>query len=300
MEAWIAITIVAAAAQTVRFMVQKHLRTSALSTAGTTWARFLYSAPLVAAGVWVYLQATDQALPTLQPGFWPYALLGGASQIIATMCVVALFGRRNFAVGIAFKKTEVMLTAFVGFLLLGDQITLPGLAAMALGLVAVLWLSDPPNTQGQGIGRFLNAAAGLGLLSGLFFALSGVGYRGAVLALESSDTGLKAAFALAIVTAGQTLGLGGWLILREPGQVARVFKAWRVAGLVGLFSMIGSFCWFAAFALMNAAYVFAVGQIELVFSILAATLFFQEKITGREMRGMALLVGSIILLVLVG
>ncbi|MEM9032355.1 MAG: DMT family transporter [Pseudomonadota bacterium] len=300
MELWIVITIAAAAAQTVRFMVQKHLRATALSTAGATWARFLYSAPLIALGVWTYSSVTGQAAPARGPGFWGYAVMGGLAQILATMCVVALFGQRNFAVGITFKKTEVMLTALVGFVVLGDRITLAGGAAMALGFVAVLWLSDPPEAAGKGLARFLNRSAGLGVLSGLFFALSGVGYRGAVLALEGGDTALRAGAALAVVTAGQTLGLGLWLLLREHGQVSAVLNAWRVAALVGCFSMIGSFCWFAAFSLQNAAYVFAVGQIEIAFSILAAVLFFQETISRREGVGMALLAASILMLVLLG
>ena len=300
MEAWILITIAAAAAQTVRFMVQKHLRSTALSTAGATWARFLYSAPLIALGVWVYASVTGQAAPVRGAGFWAYAMAGGLAQILATMCVVALFGQRNFAVGITFKKTEVMLTALVGFLVLGDRITLLGGVAMAIGFVAVLWLSDPPEAPGTGWRRFLNRSAGLGILSGFFFAVSGVGYRGAVLALEGGDTGLRAGSALAMVTAAQTIGLGLWLLWREPGQVAAVVGAWRVAGLVGIFSMMGSFGWFAAFSLQNAAYVFAVGQIEIAFSILAAVLFFRETISAREAVGMALLALSILMLVLLG
>ena len=46
MELWIVVTIAAAFFQTVRFMLQKLLSASALSSAGATFARFLYSAPL--------------------------------------------------------------------------------------------------------------------------------------------------------------------------------------------------------------------------------------------------------------
>lgn len=300
MEPWIPITIAAAAAQTARFMVQKSLSTGTLSAAGATWARFVYSAPAVVLLVWLYMGVTGQGLPAFGAGYWAYAVLGGGAQIVATICVVALFRYRNFAVGIAFKKTEVMLTALVGFLVLGDRVSLPGGLAIALGLMAVLWLSDRPELGSRGPGRFLNPAAGIGILSGIFFALSAVGYRGAVLALGSDDTALKAGLTLAIVATLQALALGIWMAWREPGQIGLVLTSWRVSGLVGLFSMIGSFCWFAAFALQNAAYVFALGQVEVAFSIFAATLFFGEKITGRESVGLALLTASILLLVLLG
>jgi drug/metabolite transporter (DMT)-like permease len=45
---------------------------------------------------------------------------------------------------------------------------------------------------------------------------------------------------------------------------------------------------------MNAAYVFAVGQVELIFSLLVGWLWFGEKLTPREALGMAVLTGSIV------
>ena len=74
--------------------------------------------------------------------------------------------------------------------------------------------------------------------------------------------------------------------------------AWRIAALAGLMSMIGSMGWFTAFALQNAAYVKALGQIEVLFSILATTLFLGERISLREGAGIALLMASIVALVI--
>jgi drug/metabolite transporter (DMT)-like permease len=81
--------------------------------------------------------------------------------------------------------------------------------------------------------------------------------------------------------------------------MTRVIGAWRSAGWIGLTSMAGTFCWFTAFTLQNAAYVKAVGQVELIFGILGTVLIFRERISGREWLGMALLSGSILALVLV-
>lgn len=296
MEEWILITIAAAGFQTLRFMAQKQLASGALSASGATLARFLYSAPIVAVLITIYAASQGYAMPPLSPVFWLYAAVGGLGQILATVCVVALFSHRNFAVGITFKKTEVMLTALAGFLVLGDRVTGLGALAIGIGFIGVLWLSDRPGGEG-GWARVFNPAAGLGLLSGVFFAVSAVGYRGAVLEIAGTDTIFQAGLTLAIVTAGQSLALSAMLFWREPGQVGAVLRTWRTSGLVGLLSMAGSFCWFAAFSLQNAAYVFAVGQIELIFSILAATLWFKEKITAREGLGMAILTASITVLV---
>ncbi|MEK6205635.1 MAG: EamA family transporter, partial [Amylibacter sp.] len=106
-------------------------------------------------------------------------------------------------------------------------------------------------------------------------------------------------FTLACVTVFQTIAMSLWLRLREPGEITRVLKSWRVTTLVGLTGVLGSLGWFMAFTLQNAAYVKALGQIELVFTFLASYLIFKERSTGREIIGISLVVISILLLILV-
>lgn len=295
MELWIILSVAAAAVQTLRFMVQKQLKTAGLSTAGATYARFVYSAPLVLVLILAYAAASGQALPATGARFWLFALGGAFMQVVATMCVVALFAHRNFAVGITFKKTEVILTAVAGLVILGDTVSPVGWVALGIGLLGVLLLSDVPGGA-VGLSRFANRAVALGLASGLCFALSAVGYRGATLALDTDDLALRAGWTLALVSVSQAVGMTLWLMWREKGQVEAVLRSWRTAGAVGLFSMVGSFCWFAAFSLQSAAYVFAVGQIELIFSLAVSVLVFREIVTRRELWGMALLTVSIVVI----
>lgn len=300
MEIWIPITVAAAAAQTLRFMLQKHLSSTGLSTAGATFARFVYSAPIIALLVFYYSRVSGQPLPDTPVRFWQFAVVGGLTQILATLCVVALFAERNFAVGVTFKKTEVLQTAIVGFFVLGEGISLAAGFAVFLGFIAVIFLSKSPMRGGShSLSDYFNRAVALGLASGVFFAFSAVSYRGASLSLASGDIALRAGFTLAMVTIGQTLGMGIWFALRDRAQVLTVFRAWRIASMVGLASMIGSFCWFSAFTLQNATYVNALGQIELIFSIAASVLFFQEKISARELGGIGILLASILLLLIV-
>ncbi len=289
MEPWVLFSVLAAAAQTMRFAVQKVLVGAALSPAAATWARFLWSWPLAVALAFAYGAATGVEFPELTPTFLIYAILGGAFQILATVCTVSLFSMRAFAVGITFKKTEVMLTALAGFVILGDMISGPGAAAIAFGFVGVLLLSDPPEG-----GSIFNKAAGIGILSGILFALSAVTYRGATLALSSGDPVLTGGVTLAVVVLWQTLALGVWLWLKEPGQIVATLAAWRQTSIVSVFSLVGSWSWFAAFSLMNAAYVFAVGQIELIFSILIGAFWFRETLRPRELLGISVLATSIL------
>ncbi|MDV4143626.1 DMT family transporter [Shimia sp. FJ5] len=297
MDLWIVISIAAALFQTVRFMLQKQLSLVQLSAAGATFARFVYSAPILCAllAVWLGLGEARVALPTA--GFWAYGAIGGAAQITATVLTVLLFKRRNFAVGVTFIKVEVVMTALVGMVVLGDKVSLPGLAAILIGVAGVLVLSGP-QVEGNILNRLITPSAALGLAAGALFGVSAVSYRGASLLVAAEDPFLRALVTLAAVTTMQTLAMAVWLVWREAGEIGRVFGAWTRAGWIGLTSMAGSFCWFTAFTLQNAAYVKAVGQVELIFAVLGSVLFFRERITRREWIGMALLSASILGLVL--
>lgn len=300
MEAWILISIAAAAFQTLRFMLQKTLAMGTLSPGGATFARFAYAVPFTVGMALAYLTWRGAPIPQLSGWFWAYALTGGLAQILATLCVVLIFATRNFAVGITFKKTETIQTAIVGLIVLGDTVSTAGMTAIIIGLVGVLVLSDPPGGTRKGLGRFANKAAGLGLLSGFFFAISAVGYRGATLEIASDDAFLRAVVSVAVVSLSQSFAMGLWLRFREPGQLSQVWRARRKAIWMGATSMAGSLGWFTAFTLQNAAYVFAVGQIEVIFSMMASVLFFHEKITSREYWGIGLLTASILVLVVLG
>jgi drug/metabolite transporter (DMT)-like permease len=290
MDLWIIATLGAAAAQTLRFALQKRLKGTGLTSAGATFARFVWSAPLAAGVALAWAQASGQAIPAMSARFWAFALTGGLAQILATVCVMALFSLRNFAVGLTLKNTEVLLTVPIGLVLLGEGVALAGAIAIGLGFLGVILLSDPPGGSAGALWRrVLNPAAALGLAAGALFAISAVGYRGASLALGSGDAALRAATTLAVVTVFQTAAMTPWLALREPGQIGAVLRGWRVAGLVGLTSMIGSLGWFLAFTLQNAAYVRALGQVELIFGIGVTALVFREPIRARELAGMALL-----------
>jgi len=298
-DLWILVSLAAAAFQTVRFMLQKYLATATLSAAGATFARFLYSMPFIWVLSGVYLWVAGKPLPVPGLAFWGFGVLGAAAQILATVCVVMLFKQRNFAVGITFKKTEVIQTVLVGWLLLGEGVSGIGFAAIALGILGLLLLSGGPEARGFRLRDLGNRASGLGIASGVLFAISAVSYRGASLDVAEADPVLRAAVTLAAVVGMQTLMMVIWLRLRDPGQIGAVWAARRVALWIGLMSMGGSLCWFIAFTLQNAAYVKALGQVELIMSVAASTLFFRERISGREWAGMAVLVCSILMLVLV-
>ena len=298
-ELWIPITILAAFSQNLRSALQKHLK-SRLSTVGATYVRFFYAVPFAFLYLFILNQFFYLPLPEPNANFIIFGIIGGGTQIIATALLVYLFSFRNFAVGTAYSKTETAQTAVFGLIILGDPLTPGAIIGIMISLVGVMAISTARQENGlKNIIQSLSQKTALiGLASGAMFGMSAISYRAASLSLGGGGVVIQAAYTLACVTVFQTLIMTVYLQVKEKGEVINVIKNWRVAILVGLSGMIGSACWFTAMTLQNAAYVRALGQIELVFTFIASYIFFKEKTNGTELFGiLALVVGILVLLV---
>ncbi len=299
MELWVPITLFAAFCQNLRSALQKHLK-GRLSTSGATFSRFFYAVPFAALYATGLATLAGFPVPQPNPTFVAYAVVGGICQIIATALLLYLFGFRNFAVGTTYSKTETVQTAIFGIVILGDPIGLGASIAILVSLAGVMAISvATTHIRARSLLTSLTQKTALiGIVSGTFFGISAVSYRGASLSLGGEDFLMRAAFTLACVTVFQTLVMAVYMRLREPGQITKVIAAWRVAGLVGLSGMMGSAGWFTAMTIQNAAYVRALGQIELVFTFAASYFFFHEKTSRIELTGIILVIGGILILLL--
>jgi drug/metabolite transporter (DMT)-like permease len=290
MTLWIPITILAAFLQNLRSMLQKRA-TGDLSVNGASYTRFCFAIPFV----WLYLGLLliDQPLPEANGIFLLYCLIGGVAQILGTAFLVASFTHDNFAVGTAFSKTETVQTALVGLLILGDTLSSSALAGIGISFLGVIALSNPGRLDQLFRG---NRALLLGVLTGTGFAVAAVSYRAASLALPSGDFLLRAGYTLAVTVSLQTLIMGVYIGLREPGELARVAGSWRTSIWVGLLGGAASACWFTAMTLVNAGLVRALGQVELLFTFAASVWFFRERVTIRQLLGASLIIAGIWLL----
>ena len=299
MELWVPITLAAAFMQNLRSALQKHLKGS-LGTSGATFCRFVYAVPFALAYVALLGEGLGFEWPAPNPRFVLFAMLGGLTQITATALLVHLFSLRNFAVGTTYSKTETVQAAIFGVVILGESISLVATLAIGISLAGVMLISvarsrlDLRNLLLGWTGR----VAFIGVLSGTFFGLSAVAYRAASLSLGGEGFLMQAAFTLACVVVFQTAVMAAWIRLREPGELTRVIRSWRVASWVGVSGMLGSACWFTAMTLENAAYVRALGQVELVFTFIASYFFFRERSTAPEIAGILLIVAGIVILLL--
>ncbi len=300
-ELWVPVTLAAAFLQNLRSGLQKHLK-GRLSTSGATFSRFGFGLPVAILYVLLLHVAVGHAFSTPNVTFFLWTAFGGTTQIGATATLVYLFGFRNFAVGTAYSKTETVQAAIFGAVFLGDRLTSPAIVAILISLVGVMAISLA--RSGRGIASLANAllekSTLIGLVSGALFGISAVAYRGASLSLGGPHFLMQAGYTMLWATAMQTVAMLIYIRLREPGQITQIVRAWKVASFVGLAGALGSITWITAMTLQNVAYVRAVGQIELVFTFIASTVFFKEKSTWMEVVGITLIVAGILFLLLKG
>ena len=288
---WIVFTITAAFFQTLRNAMQRELTTS-LGTVGATHVRFLFGFPFALLSLIGVLLVTGVPLPRPSLSFWPWVIDGAAAQIAATALMLMAMGQRSFVVTIAYIKTEPIQVAIFGLIFLGDAVTLPMMAAILVATTGVLIMSFKPGGMVGGIKPTL-----IGLASGGMFALSAIGYRGAILSLGLPNFVMAATFTLVVGLVMQAVILSLYLWLRQPSAMIAILRAWRPSLFAGLMGALASQFWFLAFAIATAASVRTLALIEVLFAQIVARVMFGQRTTVREAIGMALVVAGVGLLI---
>ena len=289
---WAVFTLIAAAAQTARNAMQREL-TATLGTVGATHVRFLFGFPfalLFLAGV---LAATGAELPKPPPLFWPWVLAGAFTQIAATATMLSVMGQRSFVVAYAFIKTEPVHVALFGLIFLGDKVTPLSAAAILIATAGVIVISLKGNADDGGSVR----STMVGLFSGALFALSAIGYRGAILSLHRPDFVVAATFTVTVGLVIQAAVLSLYLALRDPKVLQAIARAWRPSLFAGFMGAFASEFWFLAFAITTAANVRTLALVEVLFAQGVTRFVFKQPTTRREIAGIVLVVIGVALLV---
>src|SRR5688572_29004462 len=291
---WIPITIGAAAAQTARNAAQRHL-TPVLGTLGATLVRFFYGLPFAVLWLTAVMLVGGFPLPSPNAAFAWWIVVSSVTQIGATALMLRVMAERNFALGTAYVKTEVLQVALFGFVVLGDPVLPGALAAIVFSTAGVLLISpiDRKRPFHTLLSGWTARTALLGLASGSCFGVAAVGYRGAALALEGAAFPMAAACTLVAAQALQTVLLGGGLLVRSADVVVRVCREWRRSIFAGLMGATASACWFTAMAIEPAAHVRTLALVEIFFAYAISRRLFSERVSRLEMIGMLLLMGGL-------
>lgn len=290
---WIPIVLAAAAAQTVRNAAQRNLIASA-GTLPATFVRFFYGLPfavLAYAGAQALVPAT---VPQPPGAFFAWIAVGAFGQLVATAFLLAAMAQRSFIVAVAYSKTELVQIVVFSIVLLGEASSGATVVAIALATAGVLLLSIR-GADGRA-SSWLSPAALLGLGCGSCFAFSAVGYRGAALTLGPLPAWLTGTYGVMWGQAMQSLTLGAYLLLRDRAGLRQVLVQWRVSTLAGLMGSAASIGWMTAFAMRSAADVRTVGLVEVLYGYALSRRLFRERVSGRELTGILLVSGGILVI----
>ncbi len=292
---WIPFTLIASLAQVARNAMQRQL-TGPLGTWGATNIRFLFGFPFSLIFFAIVLAATRDTVPWPTATFWPWLLLGAVSQIVGTGLMLLAMNDRSFVVTTAYLKTEAIQTAIFGFIFLGDHLTLWKVVAILIASAGVIIAALRPGGA-KGFADLKPTALGLGAAAA--FALSAVGFRGAVIVVPGVSFVTAASYTLVFGLFVQTLMLTIYLLARAPDVLRKIFGLWKPSMFAGFIGAFASQFWFLSFALTAAANVRTLALVEVLFAQAVAYYSFKQPISARELGGIVLIVVGVALLVAV-
>ena len=284
--------------QTVRTAGQKRLSED-VSNLMATLTRFLFGLPFALAYLGALMTVYGWVPPPIDAEFLTFTFIAAVSQIVGTVLLIRMFSFRNFTVGTAYARTEAFLTAVLGALFFSEVVSLPGWAAISTSIVGVVLITVAQGNKVEGglLGQLFTPIAGMGVASGLGFALAALSLRRASLSLGDPNYLATAALTLVTIIAIETVLLGVIVAVRDREQFTAMRGKLKIGTFIGATSMLGSVGWFTAMTLEQASYVRAFGQVEFVFAMLVSTQLFRERYTRKELVGIALIAASSVALV---
>src|SRR5207244_13035161 len=201
---------------------------------------------------------------------------------------------RSFVVTTAYLKTEAIQTAIFGFIFLRDRLTVLQVIAILIATAGVVIAALRPGSE-KGFADLKPTL--LGLAAAAAFALSAVGFRGAVIVVPGVSFVTAASYTLVWGLFVQTLVLTIYLLARAPSVLKAILSLWRPSMLAGFMGAFASQSGFMAFALTAAAHVRTLALVEVLFAQAVSYYSFKPPLSAREGLGILLIVVGVALLV---
>ncbi|MEK9732612.1 MAG: EamA family transporter [Pelagibacteraceae bacterium] len=293
---WIISSILGAFFQNTRSSIQKKLNKE-MSLMASTYTRFVFSAPIVIVVFFFNFKNVDIIFISANNfQFLSYVILGSIFQILFTFLFLYLFKFTNFLVGTTLSKTEVLQIALFEYLILKEYLSTWVIIGIIISSIGVIIFST---TNVKNIFRnFFSKSTIIGISCGTLLALSIVFFRGSINLLDAENTNFdKTLIAILFSTIFQTLIITLYLLLYEKNQFLIIKKNIGLSFLSGLSGFLATIFWFYSFSIVQAAFVRAVGQIELLFSYLSSRFLFKEKIKFIEIMGILIFITGVFLII---
>lgn len=264
---WALLTISAIFFQIIRNLEQKKLHKD-LDVFTTSWSRFILPFPFAIIAVVSTFQSYNFE-------FFYYILINALFQILGNIFLIKTIQTKNFSVGIAFSKTEIIQALILGFLLYNFRFNFIEISAIFLAFIGIILLAKLDFKNFKDFTKSLkNIATLYGVLCGFCFGITSYNIQFASNYLISD--GFNSIKASTLVLLYTIFFQNIFFIIFKSFQkrlfsdVKKLFliENYRKFLLTSLSSFIGSICWYGAYSIGNVIHVKTVGQLEIIASMI--------------------------------
>ncbi len=285
---WVFFTLGAVVLQTFRNALQSKL-SEHISTSGVTLARFLFAPPIALTYLIILYTFSHQTIPEFSLKFVFLVLLASVMQISATSLMVILFKQKNFTVGAGLAKSEALVAGVLGTVFFGSQLSWFGWIGILVGAAAIFVLSG-----GGKKGQLSLKTVIIGLACGTCFALTSL-FVSEASHLLNVPFPHSAAWVLLWVLCIQTTLLVSYISVKNKKTFVALKNNVKITLATSIISCFGTICWFSAVSLHHVAYVKTLGQVEVLLTMLVATIWLKNKVHKHEIIGLLLIAVAAIL-----
>lgn len=294
---WIFLTISAIFFQIIRNLEQKKLHKN-LDVFTTSWSRFILPFPFA-------IIAVASTFSSYNFKFFHYILINALFQILGNVFLIKTIQTKNFSVGIAFSKTEIIQALILGFLLYNFHFDFNEIFAIFLAFIGIILLAKLDFKNLKDFTKSLKNIASLyGLLCGFCFGITSynIQFASNYLIKDGFSTIGASTLVLLYTIFFQNIF---FIILKSYqkrlfSDVKKLFLAenYRRFLITSISSFIGSICWYGAYAIGNVIHVKTVGQLEIIASMLVSKFHLKEKNSIKENLGIIFIIIAILLIIL--
>jgi len=261
-----------------------------MSVNAAALSRFFFGWPIACGMFAAYLGMTQQDIPALSSAFWIYAWLAGFCQMVATNLILISFGHKNLVSGTAYMKTETLIVALLGWVLLGESLASIAWAGIFVAFLGILIISTQGGAKGllQWFRGLKQPAALTGLSAGFLFALTAIFIKQSANTIVHDDRSLAGLTVLCAVLGFQALMQSAYVLMRERDQFTAMLRRWRITAQVGLLAALASAGWFIAYAHAPVALVGILGQTQIIYTLGFGHFYLREPLERTEFAGISL------------
>ena len=292
---WIPFTLAAATMQVFRNATQARL-SAKVGPLGGTQARFIFGLPMAIVLFVGYLIFSGERLPRIGPHALGWVVAGAVVQIFGTWLMLVVMAKRDFGVAYAYIKTEPVIVALFGLILLGQNLPVLGWVAVMVVTCGVVMASLKQGDSWSSLADWKPVLTGVG--SGGLFGLATICFSAAIHAVPQSSFLMRSLIMLVISLAIQTVILLAWFASTDMAPLRNSLREWRLCVIAGMLGGSATACWFIAYSQTIAANVRTLALIEMPVVALVSRGMAGRWLSRREAVGFALITGGVALLLI--